>query len=45
MICHAVKGMTCMEVIFENKHWQCMCTNWETKERHTTIDVYCKDLQ
>ncbi len=43
MVCHAVKGMTCSELIFLDKHWQCMCTNWETKEQHTTIDVYCQD--
>ncbi len=42
MICHAVKGMTCTLIILERgNYWQCMCTNWETKERHTTIDVYC----
>ncbi len=42
MVCHAVKGMTCTNAQFDN-HWSCICTNWETKERHTTIDVYCKD--
>ncbi len=42
MICHAVKGMTCTMVEFFADHWQCQCTNWATKEQHTTIDVYCK---
>ncbi len=43
MICHAVKGMTCTKVEFNDMkdYWSCMCTNWKTKEQHTTIDVYC----
>ena len=41
MVCHAVKGMTCMPVSWVVDHYQCMCTNWKTKEQHTTIDVSC----
>ncbi len=41
MICHAAKGLTCtIAVISEN--WRCTCTNWDIKEQHTTIDVYCE---
>lgn len=42
MICHAAKGMTCTVVSSITGHWQCMCTNWNAKKQHTTIDVYCQ---
>ncbi len=41
MICHKSKGITCVPAEYIADQWSCSCTNWSTKKRSASIDVYC----
>ncbi len=47
MTCHKAKGLTCTGANWTDfvwgkvPYWSCTCTNWNTKQQTTTIDVGC----
>ncbi len=46
MVCHAVKGTTCLKAGSDTDRttWSCSCTNWDpTGRKYVTIDLLCSD--